>query len=144
MAPGLSRKAAVDIDTFGVEKPRVISAACGAQCSDSPARGTAWRPLRTDLTASLPRRCTARWADANTGPRPRTPVSQRTLLIEGMLVVTQPVTPPRPALSSVGVRETAMRRLASVRETSVRHNVTGSFEPGISSGCFVTHQIRRK
>jgi hypothetical protein len=78
------------------------------------------------------------------GPRPRTPVSQRALLIEGMLVVTQPVTPPRPALSSVGVRETAMRRLASVRETSVRHNVTGSFEPGISSGCFVTHQIRRK
>ena len=50
----------------------------------------------------------------------------------------------RPALSSVGVREAAMRRLASVRETSIGHNITGSFEPGVSSGCFVTHQIRRK
>jgi hypothetical protein len=48
VAPVLSRRAAVGIDTFGVEKPRAIEAACGR-----PGPKSGFARARHGLTAPL-------------------------------------------------------------------------------------------
>jgi hypothetical protein len=102
MTPGLSRRAAVGIDTFGVETPGRHRAARG-------------RPGPKFGFARAKHRLTARLSAGD-----------------------------HHAADAVAVGDESLTELVECEPLADHdaRNVTGSFAPSISSGCFVTHQIR--